>query len=118
MLEENSQEKEPTKRAGVAHLEKTERVVKEVVGVEEGGIDRPALSHDKCLGEDLQGSDQTHDEVEKNVGSEQRQGDVCESVARHWRHRVRRLRSRSALIPFNPASQTIIPPPRTKVPSG
>src|SRR5438876_1784158 len=51
-----------------------------MVGVEEGGIDGPALSHNERLGEDLQSSNQTHDEIEENIGSEQGKGNGAKAL--------------------------------------
>src|SRR5438309_1365277 len=74
----DGKKQEPAERGGVAHLQETEGIVEKVVGVKERGIDRTALRHDEGLGEDLQSRDEADDEIEKNVGSEQRQRDVPE----------------------------------------
>jgi hypothetical protein len=50
---EHCKEKEPSERAGVAHFQETERVIKQMIGVKECRIDRAALGHDERLGEDL-----------------------------------------------------------------
>src|SRR6202011_5621962 len=73
-------EEKPAKRSCVSHLQKTKRVIEKVISVEKCRIDRPASRHDEGLCENLQRADEAHDEIEENVGREERESDMPEAV--------------------------------------
>src|SRR4051812_47692716 len=79
---EDDEEEDPGEGGGVAHSEELEGFAEEVVGVEEGGVDRAAAGHDEGFVEDLHGADHADDEVEENIRREHGDCDVAEAFPR------------------------------------
>src|SRR5688500_15853623 len=79
---EHDEEQDPRQRRRVAHAEELERVLEQVVGVEQRGVGRAAFGHDVGFAEDLHRRDETDDQVEQDVGAEHRHRDVAEALER------------------------------------
>src|ERR1041384_413502 len=73
---DHNDEEDNGHRGGISHFEILKGLEEQVERVEEGGIEWAALGHDEGLGEGLKRTDEAHDQVEENDGSEEREGDV------------------------------------------
>ena len=63
---QHDREENPRQCRRVPHVQIAERLVENMIGVEERRVDRAALRHDECLGEDLEHADQADDEIEED----------------------------------------------------
>ena len=98
--------------AGVAHAEELERLLEQVVRVEQRRVDRAAVRcHDVGFAEDLHRRDEADDQVEQDVRAEHRHRDVAEPPPRAGAVDAARPRTAAAGSTASPASQMIIPPP-------